>query len=70
VNIVATYCLWSLHEEFEGELSWEGNLNLRRFIEICKELGMKVHLRLGPYCNADAFIFSSASRQYLESMRL
>ena len=34
VNIVATYCLWSLHEEFEGELSWEGNLNLRRFIEI------------------------------------
>ena len=53
VNIVATYCLWSLHEEFEGELSWEGNLNLRRFIEICKELGMKVHLRLGPYCNAE-----------------
>lgn len=53
INIVATYCIWSLHEEFEGELSWEGNLNLRRFIEICKELGMKVHLRFGPYCNAE-----------------
>lgn len=53
INIVATYCIWSLHEEFEGELSWEGNLNLRRFVELCKELDMKVHLRIGPYCNAE-----------------
>lgn len=53
INIVATYCIWSLHEEFEGDLSWEGNLNLRRFIELCKELDMKVHLRFGPYCNAE-----------------
>lgn len=53
INIVATYCIWSLHEEFEGELSWEGHLNLRRFVELCKELDMKVHLRFGPYCNAE-----------------
>ena len=53
INIVATYCLWSLHEEFEGQLSWEGNLNLRRFIELCRETGLKVHLRFGPYCNAE-----------------
>lgn len=53
VNIVATYCLWSLHEETEGKQSWEGHLNLRRFVELCKELGLKVHLRFGPYCNAE-----------------
>lgn len=53
IDIVATYCIWSLHEEFEGELSWEGHLNLRRFVELCKELNMKVHLRFGPYCNAE-----------------
>ena len=53
VNIVATYCLWSSHEELEGELSWQGNLNIRHFIELCKELDMKVHLRIGPYCNAE-----------------
>ena len=53
INIVSTYCLWSLHEETEGELSWEGHLNLRRFIELCKELDLKVHLRFGPYCNAE-----------------
>ena len=53
INIVATYCIWSLHEEVEGELSWEGHLNLRHFIELCKELDLKVHLRFGPYCNAE-----------------
>ena len=53
IDIVATYCIWSLHEEVEGELSWEGHLNLRRFVELCKELDMKVHLRFGPYCNAE-----------------
>lgn len=53
INIVSTYCLWSLHEETEGELSWEGHLNLHRFIELCKELNLKVHLRFGPYCNAE-----------------
>lgn len=53
VNIVATYCLWSLHEEMEGELSWKKHLNLRRFVQLCKELGLKVHLRVGPYCNAE-----------------
>lgn len=53
IDIVATYCIWNLHEEFEGELSWKGHLDLRRFVELCKELGLKVHLRIGPYCNAE-----------------
>ena len=53
INIVATYCIWSLHQEVEGEMSWEEHLNLRRFVELCKELDMKVHLRFGPYCNAE-----------------
>lgn len=53
INIVATYCIWNLHEEFEGELSWKGHLDLRRFVELCKEVGLKVHLRIGPYCNAE-----------------
>lgn len=53
VDIVATYCLWSLHEEFEGELSWKDHLNLHSFVELCKEIGLKVHLRIGPYCNAE-----------------
>lgn len=53
VNIVSTYCLWSLHEEIEGNLSWKGNLNLRKFVQLCHELGLLVHLRIGPYSNAE-----------------
>lgn len=53
INIISTYCLWSLHEETEGTLQWQGQLDLHRFIELCKETGLKVHLRIGPYCNAE-----------------
>ena len=53
VNIVSTYVLWILHEEYEGRQDWSGRNNLRRFVTLCKELGLKVHLRFGPYCNAE-----------------
>ena len=53
VNIVSTYVIWVLHEEYEGRQKWGGRYNLREFVELCKELGLKVHLRFGPYCNAE-----------------
>lgn len=55
VNIVATYVLWVMHEEFEGRQDWTGNLNLRKFIQLCDEVGLDVHLRFGPYCNAEVY---------------
>ena len=70
INIVATYCLWSLHEETEGELSWEGHLNLRRFVELCKELGLKVHLSVGPYCNAEIKNTSKFARMTLYTLNI
>lgn len=53
VNIVSTYILWSVHEEIEGHQNWSGNRDLRKFVELCKEIGLLVHLRIGPYCNAE-----------------
>lgn len=53
VNIVATYCIWNLHEEIEGKINWTGDNNLRAFIELCKKHNLLVHLRFGPYCNAE-----------------
>lgn len=53
VSIVATYVLWMIHEEREGHQDWTGNKDLRRFVQLCQELGLKVHLRMGPYCNAE-----------------
>ena len=53
INIVSTYNLWVLHEEFEGRQDWSGRNNLRKFVQLCQEVGLKVHLRIGPYCNAE-----------------
>lgn len=53
VNIVSTYILWSIHEEMEGDQNWSGNRNLRKFVRLCGDLGLLVHLRIGPYCNAE-----------------
>lgn len=53
VNIVSTYVLWVLHEEFEGRQNWTGRNDLRQFVKLCDEIGLKVHLRIGPYCNAE-----------------
>ena len=53
VNIVSTYILWSVHEETEGIQNWSGNCNLGNFVKLCQELGLLVHLRVGPYCNAE-----------------
>ena len=55
VNIVSTYVLWIMHEEFEGRQNWTGNMNLRKFVELCDEVGLDVHLRFGPYCNAEVY---------------
>ena len=48
VTIIATYVFWNHVEEREGVFDWSGQRNLRRFIEVCKEEGMPVVLRVGP----------------------
>ena len=53
VTIIATYVFWSHIEEKEGIFRWDGQRNLRRFIEICKEQEMPVVLRLGPFCHGE-----------------
>ncbi|MHB9056315.1 MAG: beta-galactosidase [Paludibacteraceae bacterium] len=53
VKIVSTYVFWIHHEEEEGMFNWEGQRNLRRFLEICKELNFPVILRMGPWCHGE-----------------
>ena len=54
VTIIATYVFWNHVEEHEGVFDWSGQRNLRRFIEVCKEEGMPVVLRVGPFCHGEA----------------
>ena len=54
VTVVATYVFWNHVEEQQGIFRWDGQRNLRRFLEICKEEKMPVVLRIGPYCHGEA----------------
>jgi beta-galactosidase len=49
VDIVATYVFWIHHEEIEGQFDWSGCRNLRRFVELSGEAGLKVIVRCGPW---------------------
>ena len=49
LNTVSTYCPWSAHEPKQNTFDFSGNLNVREFLEICKELDIKVMFRPGPY---------------------
>lgn len=53
VNIIATYIFWIHHEEEQGKFCWDGNLNLRKFIELCGKHELKLILRVGPFCHGE-----------------
>ncbi|MGN0266540.1 MAG: beta-galactosidase [Lachnospiraceae bacterium] len=54
VDIVSTYVFWIHHEEIEGVYDFTGQRNLRKFTETIKECGMKMFLRIGPWCHGEA----------------
>lgn len=53
VDIVATYVFWIHHEEIEGQWDWTGQRDLRKFVQTCGELGLKVIVRCGPWCHGE-----------------
>ena len=53
ITVVATYVFWNHIEEQEGIFRWDGQRNLRAFLEVCKQEGMPVVLRLGPFCHGE-----------------
>ncbi len=48
-NAVETYTAWNLHEPREGEFCFEGNLDLKAYLELINELDMLAIVRPGPY---------------------
>ena len=54
VTIVATYVFWNHVEEQEGIFRWDGQRDLHRFLQLCKEQGLPVVLRIGPFCHGEA----------------
>jgi hypothetical protein len=54
INVLATYMLWIAHEEERGNVRWDGPRDIRRFIELAHEVGLKVMLRIGPWAHGEA----------------
>lgn len=53
ISIVSTYVIWIHHEEEEAGYDFTGCRNLRKFLEICRKVGVYVFLRLGPWVHGE-----------------
>jgi hypothetical protein len=53
VTIIATYVFWNHVEEQQGIFRWDGQRDLRQFLEVCKAEKMPVVLRIGPFCHGE-----------------
>jgi beta-galactosidase len=53
VDIVATYVFWIHHEEVENQWDWSGQRDLRKFLQTCQSVGLKVVVRCGPWCHGE-----------------
>lgn len=49
LNTIETYIAWNFQELKEGRYDFKGDKDIDRFFSICKELGMYIIVRLGPY---------------------
>ncbi|WP_432571650.1 beta-galactosidase [Kineococcus sp. SYSU DK005] len=54
LNSVATYVFWSAHEPEPGHFRWEGNCDLRAFIELAADFELDVVVRMGPWGHGEA----------------
>lgn len=54
IDIVSSYVIWIHHEEIENEFDWNGQRNLRAFVEEIKNAGLAMVLRIGPWSHAEA----------------
>lgn len=53
LDIVSTYVIWLHHEEEKGVFDFSGCRNLRKYVELCGKVGLKVLLRLGPWVHGE-----------------
>ncbi|MBO7402920.1 MAG: beta-galactosidase, partial [Lachnospiraceae bacterium] len=53
VRIVASYLFWIHHEEHEGNLRFDGNLDVGAFVREAADAGLEVVLRVGPWAHGE-----------------
>jgi len=55
LNSIQTYVQWDQHEAVEGVVSFSGQHNITAFVALAGSLGLRVHVRLGPYICGEHF---------------
>lgn len=53
INAVSTYVFWNYHEKTSGVFDFTGNKDIAAFLSICRNIGMPVVLRIGPWCHGE-----------------
>ena len=53
VDVVSSYVIWIHHEEIEGSYDFSGDRDLRAFAAACRDCGIKLFLRIGPWCHGE-----------------
>lgn len=53
VTVAATYVIWIHHEEEKGIFDFSGCRDLNRYLRLCRKVGLKVLLRLGPWVHGE-----------------
>ncbi len=53
LNTVATYVFWNAVEPEPGKWNFNGNNNIRKFVEIAEDMGLLVLVSPGPYVSAE-----------------
>ena len=53
MNTICIYVFWNFHEPNQDQFNFEGQADIRSFVELCQKNGMYVIVRPGPYCCAE-----------------
>lgn len=53
LDSIATYVFWNHHETKCGQFDFSGNRDIGAFLGLCKKVGLKVVLRIGPWCHGE-----------------
>ena len=53
MNAITSYVFWDLHEPARGRYDFAGRRNISAFLQAAHDEGLMVHLRFGPYVDAE-----------------
>lgn len=53
VTVLATYAIWLHHERADATLDFAGQLDLRRFLTLCRAADLEIALRVGPFVHGE-----------------